>query len=214
MSAPGKLGCVIDWVIGVVDALGAVGVGLLILLEVVVPPIPSEVILPLAGYRARTGGLALVAVWPAATAGSVTGALLLYGLGRWLGYDRLHELAGRRWFVLTGRTDLERGRRLFDAHGGKLVLVGRCVPFVRSVVSIPAGVAGMRLRSFLLLTTIGSGLWNALFLGLGWLLGEHWSDVARYTAPVGTAVVVLVVVGLGWLVVRKLRARNGQPIGR
>lgn len=194
--------------IGVVDALGAVGVGLLILLENLVPPIPSEVILPLAGFRARTGGLDPVLVWPAATAGSVAGALLLYGLGKWLGYDRLHELAGRRWFVLTGRSDLERGRRLFDAHGGKMVLLGRCVPFVRSVVSIPAGVNGMPVGRFVLLTTIGSGLWNALFLGLGWVLGDHWSDVERYVRPVSTVAVVLVVAGLVWLAVRKVRGRD------
>lgn len=200
--------------IGVVDALGAAGVGLLILLENLVPPIPSEVILPLAGFRARTGGLNPWLVWPAATAGSVAGALLLYGLGRWLGYDRLHRLAGRRWFVLTGRSDLERGRKLFDRHGGKVVLLGRCVPFVRSVVSIPAGVNGMPLCRFVLLTAIGSGLWNALFLALGWLLGEHWSDVQRYVQPVSTVAVALVVAGLVWLAVRKLRGRDGQPAGR
>lgn len=204
----------VDWVIGVVDALGAVGVGLLILLENLVPPIPSEVILPLAGFRARTGGLDPVLVWPAATAGSVAGALLLYGLGKWLGYDRLHGLAGRRWFVLTGRSDLERGRRLFDRNGGKVVLLGRCVPFVRSVVSIPAGVNGMPLGRFVLLTTIGSGLWNALFLALGWLLGHHWSDVQRYLKPVSTVVVALVVSGLVWLAVRKVRARDDSPAGR
>ncbi|MGE0297109.1 DedA family protein [Pseudonocardia sp.] len=191
---------------GIVDRLGSAGVGLLILLENLVPPVPSEVVLPLAGFRASTGTLNLVTVWPAATAGSVVGALLLYGLGAWLGYDRLHDLSRRRWFVLFGRRDLERGKRLFDDHGSKLVLLGRMVPFVRSVVSVPAGVAGMPLGRFALLTAIGSGIWNALFLGLGWWLGQRWEIVEAWTGPVGVVVTMAALAGLGWLMVRRLRS--------
>lgn len=201
---------VAEWVFRIVDGLGATGVGLLILLENLIPPIPSEVVLPLAGFRASTGALDIVAVWPAATLGSVTGALILYGLGAWLGYDRLHTLSRRRWFVLFGRRDLERGRRLFDEHGTKLVLFGRMVPFVRSVVSVPAGVARMPLGRFVLLTTIGSGLWNALFLGLGWWLGQRWGEVQGWLGPVGYVVTALLVAGLGWLVVRTLRSRDDE----
>lgn len=191
----------------IVDRLGALGVGLLILLENLIPPIPSELILPLAGFRARTGAMNVLLVWPAATAGSVAGALLLYGLGARLGYDRLHALAGRPWFVITGQQDLERGRRMFDDHGGKMVLLGRCVPFIRSVISIPAGVAGMKLGRFALLTAIGSGLWNALFLGLGYLLGENWQRVQGWLAPVSYSILGLVAIGLVVLAVRKRRAR-------
>ncbi|MGE3664264.1 MAG: DedA family protein [Pseudonocardia sp.] len=193
-----------EWVFRTVDGLGAAGVGLLILLENLIPPIPYEVVLPLAGFRASTGTLNLVTVWPAATAGSVAGALLLYGLGAWLGYERLHALSRRRWFVLFGRRDLERGRHLFDDHGSKLVLFGRMVPFVRSVVSVPAGVAGMPLGRFVVLTAVGSGIWNALFLGLGWWLGQRWELVEGWLGPVGVVVTVALVAGLGWLVVRKL----------
>lgn len=196
-----------DWVFSIVDRLGALGVGLLILLENVIPPIPSELILPLAGFRARTGAFDVLLVWPAATAGSVAGALLLYGLGAWLGYDRLHALAGRPWFVITGQHDLERGRRMFDDHGGKMVLLGRCVPFVRSVISIPAGVARMKLGRFVLLTAIGSGVWNALFLGLGYLLGENWQRVEGWLAPVSYSILGMIAVGLVVLAARKRRAR-------
>lgn len=199
-----------DWVFRIVDGLGAAGVGLLILLENLIPPIPSEVVLPLAGYRASTGALNVVAVWPAATAGSVLGALVLYGLGAWLGYDRLHELSRRRWFVLFSRRDLERGRDVFVRHGGKMVLFGRFVPFIRSVVSVPAGVCGMPLGRFLLLTTVGSGVWNALFLGLGWWLGQRWDTVERWLGPVGYGVIGLLVVGVAWLVVRRVRSRETQ----
>jgi membrane protein DedA with SNARE-associated domain len=199
---------VADWVFEMVDRLGALGVGLLILLENVIPPIPSEVILPLAGFRARTGSLNVLAVWPAATAGSVLGALLLYGLGAWLGYDRLHRLAGRRWFVFVSRRDLERGDAIFDRHGGKVVLLARCVPFLRSVVSIPAGISGMPLLRFVVLTAIGSGVWNAAFIALGWALGENWEQVEGVLGPVSYVVLALLAVGLVVLMVRRVRSAS------
>jgi membrane protein DedA with SNARE-associated domain len=199
---------VAGWVFSIVDRLGAAGVGLLILLENVVPPIPSEVILPLAGFRARTGGVNVVAVWPAATAGSVLGALLLYGLGAWLGYDRLHRLAGRRWFVFVSQKDMERGERVLERHGGKVVLFGRCVPFLRSVVSIPAGISGMPVGRFVVLTTIGSGVWNAAFIALGWALGENWDQVEGVLGPVSYVVLALLAAGLVVLMVRRVRSAS------
>jgi membrane protein DedA with SNARE-associated domain len=201
------------WVFSIVDRLGGVGVGLLIFLENLVPPIPSEAILPLAGFRARTGALELWVAWPAATAGSVLGALALYGLGAWLGYDRLHRLAGRRWFVLTSQKDLDRGERIFARHGGKMVLLGRCVPLIRSVVSIPAGISRMPLPRFLALTALGSGVWNALFIGLGWILGEHWDRVQGWLGPVSYVLLGLAVAGLVRLAVRKTRERSGETAG-
>jgi membrane protein DedA with SNARE-associated domain len=199
---------VADWIFTIVDRLGALGVGLLILLENVIPPIPSEVILPLAGYRASTGTLNVLTVWPAATAGSVLGALLLYGLGAWLGHERLRGLAARPWFVLASVADIDRGRALFANHGGKVVLFGRCVPFLRSVVSIPAGIEGMPLGRFVLLTTIGSGVWNAAFLWLGWLLGERWDQVQSWLGPVSYVVIGLVVAGLIVLAIRRIRSAH------
>jgi membrane protein DedA with SNARE-associated domain len=201
---------VANWVFSIVDQLGAVGVGLLILLENILPPIPSEVILPLAGFRARTGAVNVVAVWPAATAGSVLGALLLYGLGAWLGYARLHRLADHRWFVFVSRGDLERGEEVFERHGGKVVLLARCVPFLRSVVSIPAGISGMPLLRFVVLTAIGSGVWNAAFLALGWVLGENWAQVEGFLGPVSYVVLALLAVGLVVLIVRRLRSRSAS----
>lgn len=201
-----------QWVFAIVDRLGEVGIGLLIFLENVVPPVPSEVILPLAGFRSSTGALNVVLTWVAATAGSVLGALALYGLGAWLGYDRLRALAGRPWFFLTSQKDLDRGQRIFGRHGGKVVLLGRCVPVVRSVVSIPAGICGMPLLRFVLLTAIGSGVWNALFIGLGWYLGDRWDQVQGWLGPVTYVVLGLVVVGVVWLAVRKARARRERSV--
>jgi membrane protein DedA with SNARE-associated domain len=210
-AATGHPGAVAEWVFEVVDRLGAAGVGLLILLENLIPPVPSEVILPLAGFRARTGALNVVAVWPAATAGSVLGALLLYGLGAWLGYDRLHRLAGHRWFVFVSQKDLERGEAVFERHGGKVVLLARCVPFLRSVVSIPAGISGMSLMRFVVLTAIGSGVWNAAFIALGWVLGENWEQVETWLGPVSYVVLALLAVGLVALIVRRLRGSAVVP---
>jgi len=202
---------VADWVFSIVDRMGSLGVGLLILLENLIPPIPSEVVLPLAGFRASTGALNVVAVWVWSTVGSVVGALILYGLGAWLGYDRLHRLSGHRWFVISSQKDLERGQDFFERHGSKVVLLARFVPFLRSVVSIPAGVVGMPVVKFLTLTAIGSGLWNAVFVALGWLLGEQWDSVQNWLGPVSYVVLGLLAVGLIWLVVRKLR--NREPAG-
>jgi membrane protein DedA with SNARE-associated domain len=192
-----------DWVFAVVDRLGAVGVGLLILLENVIPPIPSEVILPLAGFRARSGAFPVLAVWLAATAGSVLGALVLYALGAWLGYDRLHRLAGHRWFIFVSQTDLKRGDAVFHRNGDKVVLLGRCVPFLRSVVSIPAGIERMPVLRFVALTAIGSGVWNALFIALGWVLGENWAQVQGWLGPVSYVVLGILVLGLVVLAVRR-----------
>ena len=203
-----------QWVFSIVDRLGELGIGLLIFLENVVPPVPSEVILPLAGFRARTGALNVWLAWPAATAGSVLGAIVLYGLGAWLGYDRLHTLAGKRWFFLTSQKDLDRGQRIFGRHGGKVVLLGRCVPVIRSLVSIPAGIVRMPIPRFLLLTAIGSGVWNALFIGLGWYLGDHWDRVQTWLGPVTYVVLGLALVGLVWLAVRKVRAHRADAGAR
>jgi membrane protein DedA with SNARE-associated domain len=200
---------VADWIFSIVDRLGAPGVGFLIFLENVIPPIPSELILPLAGFRARTGMLDLWWVWPAATAGSVLGALVLYAVGALLGYERVYALSGKRWFILSSQKDLERGRSLMESHGGKIVLLGRCVPLIRSVVSIPAGLARMPLWRFTALTAIGSGVWNAVFIGLGWYLGENWDQVESAMGPASYVVLALVLVGIAWLVVRRLRARKG-----
>ena len=169
----GHTGHVAGWIFWIVDRLGSWGVGLLILLENLIPPIPSEVVLPLAGFRSSTGALNVFAVWPAATAGrGASGRCCSTGSGAWLGYDRLYQLAGQPWFILASQRDIDRGHELFERHGGKVVLIARCVPFLRSVVSIPAGVLGMPVLRFTVLTAIGSGVWNAVFLALGLVAGR------------------------------------------
>jgi membrane protein DedA with SNARE-associated domain len=192
-------------VLEVVEGVGEVGVGVLVALENLFPPIPSEVILPFAGFRADRGELSLVLAWVAATVGALVGALILYGLGAWVGSERLHELAGKRWFVVLSQKDYERGERIFERHGAKFVLLGRCIPLVRSVVSVPAGVAGMPLVRFCAYTVAGSAVWNAVFIGAGYQLGQNYDRVQAWVQPVAYTVLAAMVAWVAWLTVRKLR---------
>lgn len=196
------------WVVDVIGSIGELGVGLLIALENVVPPIPSEVILPFAGFSASQGRISLVGAWVAATVGSLVGAWILYGVGAFIAYERLHGLASKRWFLLFNTEDLHRGERFFDRHGSKVVLFARFVPLLRSVVSVPAGVVRMPLLRFSALTALGSGIWNALFLYAGYTLGGQWERVEAWMGPVSTTVVVLVAAAFAVLVVRQVKIRT------
>jgi membrane protein DedA with SNARE-associated domain len=210
---PGKEGIVAEagltgltgWTASVIDRLGEVGVGLMVALENVVPPIPSEIVLALAGYLAEQGKMHLVLAGIAATAGSVIGALVLYWLGYTLGEDRL-----RRWLdriPTVDAADLDKADRWFERHAKSTVLFGRCVPVVRSLISIPAGANHMPLGWFLLLTTIGSGVWNSLFIGAGYALGTRWQQVDRYSHWFDYAIFALMAVAvLSWIVKKRKRA--------
>jgi membrane protein DedA with SNARE-associated domain len=200
----GQLTGLTGWVASVIESLGEVGVGLLVALENLVPPIPSEIVLSLAGYLASQDRVHLIAVLVAATAGSVGGALLLYWLGRALGEDRL-----RRWLdriPLVDPDDLTKADRWFEKHERSAVLLGRCAPVVRSLVSIPAGANRMHLGQFLVFTAIGSGVWNALFIVGGYLLGERWQNIETYSHWFDYAVGAFFVGAVGWWVVKKRRA--------
>ncbi|CAN5863859.1 hypothetical protein BH24ACT3_BH24ACT3_05420 [soil metagenome] len=151
----------------------------------------------------------MVGAWAAATIGALLGALILYALGALVGYERLDELAGKRWFIVVSQSDLARGERFFERHGSAVVLLGRCVPLVRSAVSVPAGVARMPLGRFALFTAIGSGVWNAIFITAGWQLGERWDEVEAFVGPLSYVVVALLAVALAVLVVRKVRKVRG-----
>lgn len=205
---PRDLGGLTGWIAGVIDSLGAAGVGLLVALENLVPPIPSEIVLTMAGYLAGEGSMSLAVVIVAATAGSVVGALVLYRLGYALGEDRL-----KRWLdriPLVDADDLDRADAWFERHAGRAVLVGRCVPVVRSLVSIPAGANRMPLGRFTAFTTVGSGVWNSLFVGAGFALGSRWQQVEAYARWFDYAILALVVVSAAVWVVRKRRRRHAR----
>lgn len=193
------------FVVDVIDALGAVGVGLLVAVENLVPPIPSEAVLPLAGFLAGQGRMSLLAVVVAATAGSVGGALVLHTVGARLGRDRVARALDR--IPLTGAHDLERAERWFRRHGPSAVLFGRLIPVVRSLVSVPAGVEHMPLPRFLAYTTLGSAAYNSLLVGLGHELGKRWQSVGRYSDWLSGAVVAAIALAVVLAVVRRGRQR-------
>ena len=199
------------WVTDVIEGFGYPGVALLVALENLFPPIPSEAILPLAGFLAGRGRFWLPAVLLAATAGSVLGALVLYALGRRLGEDRLRALVDRhgRWLTLGG-DDLDRARDWFERHGPAVVCFGRLVPVVRSLVSVPAGVQRMPPGRFVLYTALGSGLWNGALIGVGWAFGDQWERAQGYAELVQyAALALLATAALGWYRRRRTTA-NGR----
>lgn len=196
------LGGLEERVIQIVEQYGYVGVTLLITLETVFPPIPSEVILPLAGFLSAQGHLTLLGVVLAATLGSVAGALVLYAIGHWLGNERLERFIDRYGhFILVSNGDLAKAHGWFERHSGKAVVVGRLVPAVRSLVSLPAGVTRMPLTSFILLTAIGSAIWNSTLVGLGYVLGSRWREVrgvASYVEYVVILGLLAIIVWFAW----------------
>jgi membrane protein DedA with SNARE-associated domain len=200
------------WVASVIDSLGATGVGLLVALENLIPPIPSEIVLSMAGYLAGAGRVNLVLVTVAATAGSVLGALALYWLGYALGEDRL-----RRWLdriPLVDADDLDTADRWFERHERAAVLFGRMAPVVRSVISVPAGANHMPLGQFTLFTTIGSGVWNCIFVGAGYALGSRWQNVEQYSNWINYGVWALIVLAVANWAVKKVRKRRRAAADR
>ena len=201
-----QLGGLTGWVASVIESLGEVGVGLLVALENIVPPIPSEIVLAMAGFLAHEGQINVILVWVAATAGSVIGALALYWLGYALGEDRL-----KRWLdhiPLVDSDDLDTADRWFESHEKSAVLFGRCAPVVRSLISIPAGANHMKLGLFTLLTTIGSGVWNVIFVGGGYALGTRWQDVEKYSSWFNYVIYAFFAVAIISWVTKKVRKRR------
>lgn len=186
-SAPG-------WINSLMDTLGAPGAGIAIALENLFPPLPSEVILPLAGFAASSGQMNLIAVLIWTTAGSVIGALALYGVGAMLGRDRTVAIAAK--LPLLKVADIERTEAWFAKHGAKAVFFGRMIPIFRSLISVPAGVERMSVPLFLGLTTLGSAIWNTIFVLAGYLLGENWEDVTGYVSTYSKVVLVAAALGV------------------
>ncbi len=198
----GNLG---QWAADLLNSFGSLGLVLLLLAENLFPPIPSEVILPLAGFLVSRGDLGIVQALLAATLGSLLGAYILYALGRW---------GGRPLVLRYGRIlrikekDLDHAEGWFERYGGAVVFFARMVPGARSLVSVPAGMLHMPLGRFTLLTTAGSSLWNALLIGAGWFLGNNWTRAADLVGQVSNIVVAVVVIGvvaltIVWYVRRK-----------
>lgn len=206
---------VTEWVTKIVETLGYTGVAFLVALENVFPPIPSEAILPLAGFVAGQGKASLIGMIAAATLGSTIGALILYGIAAWIGPDRLHAFVVKygRWFGIKER-DMVRAEEWFDKRSDAAVLLGRCVPIIRSVVSVPAGFRRMPIIRFIILTAIGSTVWNTALVVAGYVLGDRWEQVEGVVGIFQYVVIAGIAAGIGWFAwtrwIRPKLAANGD----
>jgi membrane protein DedA with SNARE-associated domain len=202
---------VAEWVTSVIETLGYPGLTVLVALENIFPPIPSELILPLAGFLTGQNRFSFPLVLVATTLGSLLGALLLYGIGMAAGQRGVRRLFERYGHLaLLTPDDLARAERWFDRYGPVAVFVGRLIPVVRSLVSIPAGYRRMPIGQFLLLTGFGSVLWNGALVTLGWILGENWHQVEDYVGWLQ----YLVIAALVFLILRFVWKRRGRVLGK
>jgi len=203
-----SLGGIADWAVGVMETIGAPGAGLLVALENLFPPLPSEVILPLAGFTASQGSFTVGGAIFWTTLGAVVGAIALYWIGAALGRRRLRAIVDR--MPLVDLHDLDRTEEWFDRHGKAAVFFGRMIPVFRSLISVPAGIERMSFGAFVLLSTAGSLIWNTVFVLAGYYLGENWHVAEQYAGVFSRTVVVLAAAFLLWWVVKRvLRNRRG-----
>jgi membrane protein DedA with SNARE-associated domain len=187
-----------DWIIATIESTGYLGIVALTFIENVFPPVPSELIIPLAGYLVSRGEHNFIGVVVAGTTGSVLGALPWYYAGVLLGEERLKRFADERGRWLTvSRRDLERAKRWFDQHGAFAVILCRLVPGLRSLISVPAGIVKMGLPAFLAFTALGAVVWTALLAYAGFVLGEKFGDIKNYLDPISYVVLALILILYG-----------------
>lgn len=197
----------------VMDALGYFGLALLVAIENLFPPIPSEIILPLAGFNSSLGDMNVFLAIIFATTGSVVGALMLYYIGYFFGEERVRYIVNRwgKWLGFK-ESDVDKADEWFDKHGGVAVMLCRVIPIVRSLISIPAGLRKMPMPSFVLYTTIGSTTWNTILIFAGYLLGENYDHVEEYIGILQYVVIVVVLaIGIWWVWARMIKpSREGN----
>jgi membrane protein DedA with SNARE-associated domain len=194
--------------VAVMETLGGFGAALLVAIDNVFPPVPSELVLPLAGFAASQGTLTLLAAILWTTAGSLFGALITYGVGAALGRERTRALIVK--VPLMKAADFDRTERWFERNGQKAVFLGRMVPVFRSLISLPAGVSRMPLWRFAALTAAGSALWNSALVVAGYVLGSSWGIVDRYVGWFQYAVLGLIAVAVVVFVTRRTRQRRAE----
>jgi len=188
-----------QWVVRLIEQSGYLGIAFLMFLETLFPPIPSEVIMPVAGVAAAQGKLQFGFVVASGTAGAMLGNIVWYLAARALGHDRMKPFVQRhgKWLTMNWK-DVERVRHWFDDHGVVLVFFGRLVPTIRSIVSIPAGLLDMRFRNFMIASTLGTAVWTALLAGAGYKLQENFRDIGQVIGPISNAVLIALVVAYVW----------------
>jgi membrane protein DedA with SNARE-associated domain len=196
----------VDFAVKLINQIGEPGVALIILIENLFPPIPSEAILPLAGFGASKGELSLVLAIGWATIGSVVGAIMLYWAGAWLGRERARDWAKK--IPLMKVKDIDKTEKWFIKHESKAVFWGRMLPIFRSLISIPAGIEKMPMSKFIPYTAAGSLIWNSVLILAGYGLGEKFNKVETYAGVLQNAVIILILAGLGYFVYSRTKKRK------
>ena len=202
----------LNWITSSINYLGYWGIVFLMFLENLFPPIPSELIMPLAGFTTTQGKLNIAFVIVAGTVGSLLGALLWYCIGISVGENRLKRWADRygKWLNISGK-DIEKAKKWFNKYGGIAVFFGRIVPGIRTFISVPAGLNNMPIVPFLLYSTIGSALWVALLTFAGYLLGQNYQLVEKYLGPISSFIIIALIVTFGlWIIKRKKRMKKAK----
>lgn len=202
----------LEWITNTINYMGYWGIALLMFLENLFPPIPSELIMPLAGFTARAtpDKLNVIGVFLAGLAGSVLGAIVWYYPGKFLGESRLQTLADKygKWLTISSK-DISKAKRWFDREGNKAVFIGRLVPGIRTLISVPAGISNMHLLPFIFYTTLGSAVWVAFLTYSGYALGSQYELVDKYLAPVSKIVLGCIVLAfVVWIVKRQQKNRR------
>ena len=200
----------IKWIVGLVSSMGIYGVALLMAIENVVLPLPSELIMPLAGFAASRGQMSFAGVIIAGTIGSVLGALPLYYLARTAGEDKMKHWVTKhgRWLLL-GPSDLDRPKRWFAKHGSLAVIIGQIIPGVRGLISLPAGYAKMNVFAFMLCNLIGTVVWCGVLAYIGQQLGVHFKEVHKYLGPAGWVVLAGLLVWGGIVLWKRRKKKRG-----
>lgn len=201
----------VDWIVQVIDSMGYIGVTFLVTLEVVIPIIPSEIILPFSGFTASQGELSFVGVLVASTLGALLGALIIYYVAKLIGWERVDYITNRFGkYVGVKQKDIDKAGEYFDKYSNWVVLFGRFIPGVRSVVAIPAGLRSMPIFTFILLTIIGSFIWNLGLVTAGYLLGENYDRIEGYISPVSKIVLATIIIYVAYWVYTKYKKNKSK----
>lgn len=195
----------LEYIVNTINSLGYIGIALLMALENIFPPIPSELIMPLAGFTVSQGKLQFLSVVIAGTIGSLLGATPWYFLGKYWGLKRTKKIADKygKWLTVSGE-DVEKAKKWFDRRGYAATALGRLVPGIRTYISIPAGISKMPLIPFLIYSTAGSIVWVSLLTYSGYILGENYERVGAYLKPISAFVLIAVLsISIYWIIKRR-----------
>ncbi|API93540.1 alkaline phosphatase [Virgibacillus pantothenticus] len=200
-----------NWVTSIMEEFGYIGVFLMMALENIFPPIPSEIVLPFGGFLTTTTDLTVLGVIIAATVGSVLGAIILFGIGLLLDVEQLEKIIDRYGHILRiKKTDVKRADAWFDKYGYWTVFICRMIPLVRSLISIPAGMSNMNFVKFVILTITGTLIWNTILILIGMQLGESWTDILSFMELYSTFVYIAIGIGIVIIIYIFMKRRRQQ----